>query len=514
MTGLSKGSRAALTPALFAAVFVFHLWALMRAPAPFVDEAWNASRAWALIQTGEVFGTFDRGVLDRFEGHGSVPPWAPTLIQSLGLRLAGEPSLPAVRRVSLVFGMVLLVAEYSIAARLGGRGLGRMTVLLTSLSWPFLYSAHLARFDIYSAAFGLMAIALHLANRPARAAVSGLSGLALGLGFVMHPNAVIYAPAIGVLYFLEQGPSMFRRRHFWVFAAGAAAGPIFHVVRHVLPNPEIYSVLGQLGLGAGYLPPIATLDAGELGRSFSRTGGRLLLFYQALTPVVLCAAGASLLRRSRADQVLLTLAAVPVVSFALLIHSKATYYGIFLTPTVDLTVAGFLIGFFRLPWRGRFRDYAGRVLVWSACLSYAALNLLPLQDDQWSGFRSAQERITALIPAGATIMSVQTYWFGLAEHPYYSWEQLVYYRHYSPGSSLEDAFSEFRPDVFIVDRYLDYYIFDSPDGVSDPRDGGPLPYLWLPRSELRDFLDDHATRIDKFADPHSGPIRVYRLDWK
>lgn len=496
-----------ITLSMFVGIAAFHLWSLMRGPAPFVDEAWIASRAWTLIQTGEVFGPLDRGVLDRFEGHRIVPPWAPTLVQSLGLRLAGEPSLPAARLVSLAFGMVLLMAVYAIAARLVGVGAGRLSVLLTSLSWPFLYSAHLARPDVYSAALGLTAIALHLGCRPPRMAWGALSGLSLGVGFVMHPNAAIYAPAVAALFFLEHRWSMFRRPPFWAFAAGASVGPIFHAVRHVLPHPEIYSVLGQLGLGEGYAPPVATLDPRQLARAFSATGGRLVLFYQALLPLVVGALGVMVVRRSETDKSLLVLAAVPVLSFTLLIKSRALYYGIYFTPTIDVAVAALIAGFFRQPWRGSLRDYVGRVFVGSACLGYAAINLLPLQHSQWEAYRRVQDRIVSVIHPGESIMSVQTYWLGLYDHPYYSWEQLIYYQRYALGSTLEVAFREFRPDVFIVDKHLDFFI-------SDPPDGSPPPYLWLPRSRLEAFLDRQAALIGEFDDEAYGPVWVYRIDWQ
>ncbi len=41
--------------ALLAAMMTLHVWSLLRFPAPFVDEAWVASRAGAFAQTGRAF---------------------------------------------------------------------------------------------------------------------------------------------------------------------------------------------------------------------------------------------------------------------------------------------------------------------------------------------------------------------------------------------------------------------------------------------------------------------------
>jgi len=94
-----------------------HLFTLMRTPGVFVDEAWNANRAWALIHTGRAFVSLDSGVFEHYDGYWTFFPWLGTWLQSLSLRAFG-PTLFAVRMASLVFGLVLLVAIYAIATRL------------------------------------------------------------------------------------------------------------------------------------------------------------------------------------------------------------------------------------------------------------------------------------------------------------------------------------------------------------------------------------------------------------
>ncbi len=506
VTDSSRGTRRWITPALFAAVFVFHLWALMRFPAPFVDEAWNASRAWAFLQTGHPFGPLDSGILDRFDGYWTLFPWLPTFVQSLSLHFSSEPSLLGIRLVSLTFGMMLLVALYTIGRRLGGESLGLGTVCLTAVSWPFLYSAHMGRPDVFASAFGFAAVALHLNNRRRRLWISLLSGLTVGIGIEMHPNAVIYVPVILAMFFLDEGWFALRQRYFWGFAAGAGSGVVLYVVLHVLRHPELYALLGRLGLGAGYVPPVATLDARELGRAFGQLGALLVVLYNLFLVVIVWAVAFLTRRRTEADKALLVLGLGLVLTFALTIQRKSGYYTIFYTPAVDMMSVAFLLSILREPWRATAAGYFRRVLPWGALVGFVALNLLPLKANEGQAYNAVQDRIAEAVRPGESIMGSQTYWFGLHDHVYYSWEQLIYFQHYAPGSNLEDALTEFRPDIFIIDRHLNGFI-------SDRTDDSPRPYLWLPKSELMAFLNRRANLIDEFDDITYGPIRVYRIDW-
>ena len=67
----------------------WHAWGLMRDPPPYVDEAWDANRAWALLQTGRPFGTMDSGVFERFPGYWTYFPWLGNAIHALAFWIGG-----------------------------------------------------------------------------------------------------------------------------------------------------------------------------------------------------------------------------------------------------------------------------------------------------------------------------------------------------------------------------------------------------------------------------------------
>jgi 4-amino-4-deoxy-L-arabinose transferase-like glycosyltransferase len=496
-----------ITAALFVAMIVFHLWSLMRFPAPFVDEAWSAARAWAFIQTGHAFGSLDKGVLDRFEGYWTFFPWLPTAIQSVGMRLFATPELLSIRLVSLAFGLALLGAVYSMARDWGGPALGGLSVFLVSVSWTFLYSAHLARFDIMVAALGFVAIALYLHNRTGFWA-SGLAGLCAGLAFEIHPHGMIYAPALAVLYWWHWRGALFRRPQFWGFVTGVSLGLAFYAALHILPYPQTFVAINQLALSATHTPPILTLDARVIAQAIVDSGGMFLAVYQPLIPLILWAAVVLARRRTESDKTWLILSAVLVTAHTLLVRNKFLYYAILVTPALVVMVAAFLLDFVRQPWRGRWLDYVSRAAVGGLLIGSIALNLSVHRTDFGAVYRTTQSRINQVIRPGELIIGPQTYWLGLYDHDYYSWEELIYYQRYAPGSTWEDALREFHPDILVVDRFLEYFI-------TDPDEPGDLyqQNLRLPRLAVESFLDRRTDLLTAFDSGYYGRVRVYRIAW-
>jgi len=505
--GASCAARRWLVVALAGAVAALHLWSLLRFPAPFVDEAWFAARAWAFIHTGRPFSTLDAGVFDRFAGYWTFFPWLFTFIQSLSLRLADEPSLQAVRPISLLFGLLLLVAIYAIAARLRGWAYGLLSAALVAVSWPFSTSAHMARPDIIVAALGFGAMALHLADRGCRWWVGLLTGLCVGLAFEVHANGALYGPPLLALHILDGGRATLRQPRFWGFVFGGAVGLAFYAALHVLRYPQTYLALTQLAFGPTHTPPLLTMEPRLIARAFVEMGRLLILTHPLLLPIVIWSLARLLSTRTAEAWRLLTITVGIVITATLLIRNPSTYYAILLTPALDLLAAALVFDVAAAPWHGRWWDYARRGIVWAACVASVVLNLSVLRYDFHETYQAAQARIAASIQPGDSIMGPQTYWFGLYDHPYASWEGLVYYQRYAPDSSLEDALRAFRPDTLVMDESWDYFITDTPD------DSPYAQHLRVSRTEMDRFLNRYATLVDRFDNATYGLIRVYHIHW-
>jgi len=506
----AAGGKWLLLVFLFAAVATIHLWSLLRFPAPSVDEAWFASRAWAFLHTHRAFGALDAGVLDRFEGYWTLFPWLPVLFQSIGLRLAGAPALFPLRMISLVFGLILLCAVYVIGNCLGGSRLGLWGVFLVALSGPFIYSAHLARYDMMAAAWGFVAIAFYfISSRSSLVWMSLLSGLCVGLAFEIYPHSAIYGPTLVALYFLDWQWAMLRNRHFWGFISGVGLGLAFYAVLHVLPYPQTYFSLARLVFGPTHTPPLFTLQPSVIIQGIRDMGTLLGHFHRPLIPLIIWAIFMLLRERSQANKRLLVLGGSLVLGGVLLIRNKFYCYMIQISPVIELIVAALACRVSRLPWRGLPMDYVRRALVWGLCATAIGFNLfLLVKFNLMQDYQAVQRRVNQIVQPDDSIMSSQVYWFGLYDHIYYSWEELVYYRRYAPGSTMEDALRQFRPDLLIVDTDWRSNILERPGDTLYSQ------HLYLPRQEFEAFLDRCATLIGEFDGGSYGLIQVYRVLWE
>jgi hypothetical protein len=477
----------------------------MRYPAPFVDEPWYASRAWAFITNGKPFGALDAGVPDRFPTYWASFPWLPVAIQSIALRLVGRPELFPLRVVSFAFGVLLLAAVWLMGQHLGGRRLAFLSTLLVALSQPFFYSAHMARYDVMVAALGFLSVSLILVNSKRLARVGLVAGFILAMSFEIHPNGMIYGPVILVVGLTQWGWSFFTGRDFWAFAGATLLGLLGYAAIHIFPNPHTYFALNQLIYGSTHVPPVATGSPSILAAGIGNELSLLLSTYLLGFVIVIWAAIALARSESRRERLLFLVALTLFLGQALLVRNKLTYYAILVTPGLDMLLAAFLL---RMTWpmkAMRLPRLNPMLLSFPVILGSMVVNLLPLRWNAYQDYLRVQDRINADVRPEDVIMASQTYWFGLYQHKYYSWEQLVYFQRYFPGSGLADGMAEFRPDIFIVDGNMEDFITD------EGQPGLFSGFLDLPKAELNEALAEHGRLIDQYDGGSYGQVRVYRL---
>ena len=385
----SRRSSVLAAAAILISLGALHAWSLLRFPAPFVDEAWIASRGWALVTRGEMTGTLDRGVIDQFPQGWSFFPVLPTLVDACVMALAGAPSILALRLVSLAGGAALAYAMWSIARHLVGCGAAWLAVVLLTLSSPFVYSSHLARSDVLAAAMGYGGVALFLAAGHQRAWLAGLGGLSASLALDMHPFAIVIAAALPVLAVTEFGASLHRFAVCRAMLAGLAAGAVFWAGVHVWPDAQGYLTLTRVFFGPTH-PPSSFRE--WLNGPFDTL---LLLWdsYLVALPPVLWAV-VSLARSTRhADRMLAILAACVFVAFSLLVRNKLHYYAILITPAFSLCLAAAISRTFE----SRRTSPAFSLAVLAVCavllIKSFSLSMRFLESDSYAAYRRVQERL-------------------------------------------------------------------------------------------------------------------------
>lgn len=493
--------------ALAALLLAYHALTLLRYPAPFVDEAWFTSRAWSYLQSGRNFGPLDAGVFDRFPGYWTFLPLLPSWFLSPALWLTGAPTLLASRLSAFVAGGLLLAAVYRVGLNLVSKRLGQVSALLTALSWPFFYSSHLARPDILAAALGYWAIALAFSPSSWRRL---LAGLLAGLAFEAHPHSAIFVPAILALDLLPLRRNSLLSPRFLAFWAGLGAGALFYFLAHIAPYPQTYAALTRLVFSATHTPPLLTLQPEVILEGLASLAGLLAAVYQASLLVVAGSVWLLLRRGQPGDRRLLLLAAALLAGFWLLARNKFFMYMILFSPALDMLIAAALIEALQRFTAGEM-DAARRLRLLVAALTVGVLlggwvSTLPLLKSNGElEFHSVAARLAAHVEPGEAVMGAQTYWYALNDHPYTSWEELIYYRRYQPRAAVADAFKEFRPDIFILDSHIEQYLRDQPGGAPY------LQHLTLPRREVEAYLAQNARLLDDFTSPIYGRLRVYRF---
>src|SRR4051794_11626844 len=346
---------------LLVCVCAVHVGTLLRVPPASTDEGWNAARGLALLQTGQAYGTLDAGVFDRYVGYWTYFPLLGTAIHAAFIGVFGV-SLFALRLASVAFGLLLVAEVYVIARTLYNPRAGLLAGFLVASSFPFLFSSHLGRHDIIAAAMGFGAIALCVTGDRGRfPAKSLLAGLLAGLTLDVHPNGLIYGPAVAALYVCDFRWAFFRSRRFWAFVAGGCIAVLYFVAIHILPYPQTYFELYRIGNGSGRTPPLLDLG-GQALSSFVDFASDLLSWQ--LLPFV-AALALLLFRRSASDVKLLVLLSTLTVGFAALIRNKEPHYGILIYPAISLVIAVLLLSLFDGARRASPLDFARPLVAWA-----------------------------------------------------------------------------------------------------------------------------------------------------
>lgn len=491
------------------AALIISLVFLTRYPVVFIDEPWYSDVAWNLVTRRVNFDTMHTGALDQWPASwvrwpliGNLPLATSFMLFGLGLFQA--------RLVSWILGVFLLGAVFALTTRLYDSITAALSVLLLSLSAPFLQASHYVRVDIFLAFAVMSALCLYVLGSESKKRLPFFAtGLLFGLSLDIHLNALPMGLALGVYHVYTFRKAVFRERSTWLLVAGAAIGAAYYFALHVLPNPATYATLSRAWQGTTHLPPIASLDPLELARSFLHEIGRYHFFENGLEFALI---GASffmlLIRRTRSDSFLLAYLGTAFAFFVLLIENKHDVYAILLYPFMMISVAAAVVDLVRRTARTRIEATFVVALLVFSLTSAGVRYLRPMINNRAYDYYAVTQSIKAVIPSDSRVMGLANWWLGLADYDYRSSLNLTYYHFYN-GYSLTQGLAADRPDYLIVDSGLRGLLVD--DGYFPPGPGFEI--YKLPRQEFEEFLTLRGTKVREFSNRWHGKFEVYRIDW-
>lgn len=490
--------------ALAVCLFVFHLLTLARTPMPYQDDAWYASRAWAVTQTGYAYGPLDNGIFNTLDGYWTYTWLAGSWLQSLPVTLFG-PNLFAIRVVPLLCGIVLLIVIYLIARKLYSSRAALITIFLGAFSATFISASHVGRLDILTAVLGYGALALYFHQDPHKLTPSSFfTGLALGFGFDIHPTIIIFVPVVGGLLLMDHGFSIIRTPRAWGIALGMMCGVGYFVAMHILPYPQTYAAISRLQQSAGTTTaPITIASLNIWINSFLDTIYLPGLFLSILA--ILAILLLRLINPIQSDRRLTFVFGALMLGMITVVPAKPYYYAITISPILWLALGAASDKLLTIKVNsGRPSPlYVGLIIGLIATLTIP--NTSPLFRDFSRDYESALQVVRQIAPPGTSVIGQQLYWFARPEQPYYAWEQMIFYRRVNPGSTLEEALAYLRPNYIIIDSLVEPFLTDNEERMEEN--------TAVSKTEMLAFLEQHATIVADESNPTYGRIRIYKINW-
>jgi hypothetical protein len=179
--------------------------------------------------------------------------------------------------------------------------------------------------------------------------------------------------------------------------------------------------------------------------------------------------------------------------FALLIKLKLVNYTLVELPLFAIIVAWGACA----AWRHTLvRPLVATVALLIALEGAVALGRLEGAAATTTPYPKFAANLRQTLPAGARVLGLHTYWFGLEDVEYRSF--LLPLNWADQGLPLDQALARVAPDVVLLDpRMRDY--FNSPEVAAD-------------RQRYANWLTEHQSDlIGRVDDPTYGLIEVYRL---
>lgn len=499
----NRGYNWLLTLLVVLTISILNLIWLKNYPPVAVDEGSQTSIALNLFDSSKNINRIGVDVIDKLN-KGS-------LIMSLLLQASfavGGVTLSAGRVMMWLSGILLLILIFVLTRYLYDSKTALLSLVLLAVSEIFFFTSHLIRGDLPLAVMVLLSFFLLVKGiNENKNIFFFLSGITIGFGFEAHPNALLFALAMGVMILINQRLRFWENLHFPLFVMGGLCFVAFYIFFWWLPNSKDWHVIIKFANTQDHPVPIFFYGLVDM---FVNEYHRYkdYFFHKSLITLALILSIVFLSFRSeKKDLFILHFLVVVFLLFTLLSSNKDIKYLISIYPFLCILLSR---SFYSLLERK-----SRKLKIWLlrlAILIVVVANLTTLYNRitryKSHDYDAIIARIEALIPKDSKILAMPTYWIGLNNHDFISSYTLTYY-HLVYKDRILAAMEKIKPDIIIIDS-LQRQLFVDNGFYGDKHIGSGSMYR-LPKAEVEEFLALKTELLGKIPDAFYGEIEIYKV---
>ncbi|HXK36593.1 MAG TPA: glycosyltransferase family 39 protein, partial [Candidatus Paceibacterota bacterium] len=466
------------------------------------DEPWVSVPAYTLIMQGTLS-------LNPINADGKPAVWPPLLQLLLaGMYKVFGFGLVQGRSLMMLFGAVSIVFSYLLARELFDESTALISAAFLAVDNLFFLAARTIRSEILIVMLILIGYYFCVRGvRTRRPIFFIFSGLAAAAAMSTHPNGFAGLVAIMLVFPFVYGAPFLRQRGIYFFVAGVLVGSLPYVLYVLLVDlPNGFSAFSSQILT--FAPAVRRSNwlLDSIRNEWQIRYQRFVLPpYRIHIGIILVAAiVASIVLPEKRRRCLAVGILVHLVLFVFLMTlQKNVRYMVLIAPYASIIIASLLMEIYRRGAGSRWAVLQHRTMTARVRASVLVLGMLLWGGTQFFGniayhvqyrktdYNAFMSELQALIPEGAGIYSIITFWFGLYDHPFYSYNRV----------SFAAATSRYRPTIFLLD---DTYMVNGEYGNHQWDDL---------RSRLYDFVDRNGTLVGIVDNWFYGAIKVYKVKY-
>ena len=454
------------------------------------DESWYAGPAYTLAH-GD--GVRDPGVgPNDQQNHFDGRPPGTFFVMATVFRVLGTSSATA-RMASVLAGIAIVALTYFLTRDvLGELGAVLATLLVATDNLVVLVSrsARPEALTVMAVLAALLALKRYGETRRLGGAV--LAGLMLAVGASFHVTMLGYVATVGVLaLWIDRRAGGFALRGALAYALGWLGG-LCPLVVWSLATAEHRAGFREEFLDRAVSSPLSARAVQELYRYADLFGTHTLpghtlglLPVRAPIPLFFLLATYLLWRYRRGWFYVEVVCLLPTVLWFIYTANKSSRYLALLAPVFAMTMAAAAAASQDLRRRRLLAGVCGAIVVMQL-----AANFVLLRSASKANYAQVEAGLRQLIPADQTAYGTITFWLGLRDGPYVSYERTT-------------------PVQAIRDDKARYFILGDPMMTNGSQwDQGYYNDL----NALLAAVAAHSSLVGTVPSPYYGRLRVYRLD--